>query len=270
RLERPLGKFIFPPSAFTPEHEKQAKEALTRTDVAQPALGAASLGMFRLLTRLGVRPDMMAGHSYGDYVALCAAGSLPSEELIRLSHERGRIILEATDRIPGAMAAVEADADTVAAVLDELDNVTAANLNSPNQTVISGTEEDIRAALERFQKEGIRGQRIPVACAFHSPLIAPASEPFGRILDSCSFVPPQYPVYANTTATPYPNDPATVAALLRQHLASPVRFRDEIEAMYVAGARVFVEVGPQGVLTGLVGQTLAGRPHLAIASDLKG
>ncbi len=138
--------------AFTPEQEKQAKEALTRTDVAQPALGAASLGMFRLLNRLGVQADLFAGHSYGDYVALCAAGALSSEDLIRLSHERGRIILEATERMPGAMAAIEADADTVAAVLDELDGVMAANLNSPNQTVISGSEEGIAAALECFQQ----------------------------------------------------------------------------------------------------------------------
>ena len=117
RLDRPLGKFIFPPSSFTPEQEKQAREALTRTDVAQPALGAASLGMFRLLARLGVRADLFAGHSYGDYVALCAAGTLSTDDLIRVSHERGRIILDATERMPGAMAAVEADAETVAAVV---------------------------------------------------------------------------------------------------------------------------------------------------------
>lgn len=270
RLERPLGKFIFPPSAFTPEEEKQTKEALTRTDVAQPALGAASLGMFRLLTRLGVRADLFAGHSYGDYAALCAAGALSLEDLIRVSHERGHIIVEATDRMPGAMAAVEADADTVAGVLDELDGVMAANLNSPNQTVISGTEEGVEAALECFQKHGIRGQRIPVACAFHSPLVAAAGEPFGRALASYIFKAPQTPVYANTTAAPYPTDPNAVVNLLRQHLASPVRFREEIESMYAAGARVFVEVGPQSVLTGLVGQTLADRPHLAVASDLKG
>ncbi|MHB1422621.1 MAG: SDR family NAD(P)-dependent oxidoreductase [Gemmataceae bacterium] len=270
RLRGLLGKFIFPPSPFTPEQEKQSKEALTRTDVAQPALGAAGLGMFRLLSRLGVRPDLFAGHSYGDYVALCAAGALSAEDLIRLSHARGRIILEATERMPGAMAAIEADADTVAAVLDELDGVMAANLNSPNQTVISGTEEGVRAALDCFQKHGIRGQRIPVACAFHSPLVAAASEPFGRALDEYSFQAPQYPVYANTTAAPYPPEPGGVVNLLRQHLASPVRFGEEIEAMYTAGARIFVEVGPQGVLTGLVGQTLAGRPHLALASDLKG
>ena len=172
--------------------------------------------------------------------------------------------------MPGAMAAIEADADTVAAVLDKLDGVMAANLNSPKQTVISGTEEGIRTALECFQKHDIRGQRIPVACAFHSPLVAAASEPFGKALENYSFKSPQYPVYANTTATPYPAEPASVVNLLRQHLASPVRFGEEIEAMYAAGARIFVEVGPQGVLTGLVGQTLADRPHLALASDLKG
>ena len=180
RLDRPLGKFIFPPSSFTPEQEKQAREALTRTDVAQPALGAASLGMFRLLTRLGVRADLFAGHSYGDYVALCAAGTLSTDDLIRVSHERGRIILDATERMPGAMAAVEADAETVASVLDELDGVMAANLNSPNQTVISGTEEGVQGALDCFQRLGIRGQRIPVACAFHSPLVAAAGEPFAQ------------------------------------------------------------------------------------------
>ncbi len=270
RLERPLGKFIFPPSAFSPEQEKHAKEALTRTDVAQPALGAASLGMLRLLTRLGLQPDLFAGHSYGDFVALCAAGALLPEALIRLSHERGRSILEATDRMPGAMAAIDADADTVAAVLDELDGVIAANLNSPNQTVISGTEEGVRAALDCFRKHCIRGQRIPVACAFHSPLVAAAGEKFGRALASCSFKAPLTPVYANTTASPYPPEPESVVHLLRQHLTSPVHFRDEVEAMYADGARVFVEVGPQGVLTGLVGQTLAGRPHLAVASDSKG
>jgi acyl transferase domain-containing protein/NAD(P)-dependent dehydrogenase (short-subunit alcohol dehydrogenase family)/acyl carrier protein len=270
RLERPLGKFVFPPSAFTPEQEKQARDALTRTDVAQPAIGAASLGMFHLLTRLGVHADVMAGHSYGDYVALCAAGALPPEELIRLSHERGRIIGEATDRMPGAMAAIEADPDIVAAVLGELDGVMAANLNSPKQTVISGTEEGIRAALDCFQKRGVRGQRLPVACAFHSPLIAPAGEPFARALGSYSFKAPQSPVWANTTATPYPPEPAAVVDLLRRHLASPVRFREEIESMYAAGARVFVEVGPQGILTALVGQTLGDRPHLALASDIKG
>jgi acyl transferase domain-containing protein len=270
RLEKPLGKFIFPPSAFSPEQEKQAQESLTRTDIAQPAIGAASIGMYRLLECLGVTADMFAGHSYGDYVALCAADSLAASELFRLSHERGRIILETAKRMPGAMAAIEADASSVASVVAALDGVTAANLNSPNQTVISGIDDSIGVALERFQMRGIHGKRISVACAFHSPLVAPATEAFGRVLDSCAFKSPQRPVYSNTTAAPYPAEPPALADVLRSHLASPVRFRDEIEAMYAAGARIFIEVGPQGILTGLVNQTLTRRPHLAIACDLKG
>jgi acyl transferase domain-containing protein/NAD(P)-dependent dehydrogenase (short-subunit alcohol dehydrogenase family)/acyl carrier protein len=270
KLDKPLGKFVFPPSTFTPKEEKQAKEALTRTEVAQPALGAASVGMLRLLTRLGVQADLFAGHSYGDYVALCAAGALSTGDLIRLSHERGRIIHDATESMPGAMAAIEADSEMVAAVLDELDGVMAANLNGPRQTVISGTEEGVAAALECFQKHGVRGQRLPVACAFHSPLVAAASEPFARALRQCAFATPQNPVYANTTATTYPNEPEKIVEVLSRHLASPVRFRDEIEAMYAAGARIFVEIGPQGVLTSLVGQTLGDKPHIALASDVKG
>jgi malonyl CoA-acyl carrier protein transacylase/NAD(P)-dependent dehydrogenase (short-subunit alcohol dehydrogenase family) len=237
--------------------------------MSESLLGSASLGMFRLLERLGVRADVLAGHSYGDYVALCAAGAISAAELIRLSHERGRIILATAERMPGAMAAVEADANTVAAMLAGIEGVTAANLNSPQQTVLSDTEDGIRSAVEQLDKQGIRGQRIPVACAFHSPLVA-ASEPFGRALASCNFKAPQYPVYANTTATLYPQEVPALVDLLRRHLASPVRFRDEIENMYVAGVRIFIEVGPHGVLTGLVNQTLAGRPHLAAATDLKG
>ena len=270
KLDKPLAKFIFPPSAFTPEEEQRAKESLTRTEVAQPAIGAASLGMLRLLTRLGVRADLFAGHSYGDYVALHAAGALSSGDLIRLSHERGRAICDATERMRGAMAAIETDYETAANVLDELDGVMAANRNSPKQTVLSGTEQGIASALECFEKHGIRGQRIPVACAFHSPLVAAAAEPFGRFLRQIDFKIPQYPVYANTTGTLYPHNPAELIEILSRHLASPVCFSDEIEAMYAAGARIFVEVGPQNVLTGLVDQILSDRPHLAVASDVKG
>src|SRR5205085_765500 len=116
---------------------------------------------------------------------------------------------------------------------------------------------------------GVRAQRIPVACGFHSPLIAGAREPLSQALAEATFAVPRKPVFSNTTAAPHPADPAAIARQLAGHLVSPVRFADEIGAMYDAGARVFVEVGPQAVLTGLTGQILAGRPHLAVASDLK-
>ncbi len=269
-LERPLGKWIFPPSAFTPEQEQQARQELSRTDVAQPALGAAGIALFRLLAALGIEPDLLAGHSYGDCAALCAAGALSFDDLVRLSHRRGAILRESAGAMPGAMAALEAGPEVVRRLLAGLDGVTAANFNGPTQTVLSGSEEGIAAALERARQEGVRGQRLAVACGFHSPLVEKAREPFARALVAYRFAAPRRPVYANTTAAPYPDDPAAVADLLARHLTSPVRFHEEVDALYDAGARVFVEVGPQAVLTGLVGQVLSGRPHLAVASDVKG
>jgi acyl transferase domain-containing protein/NAD(P)-dependent dehydrogenase (short-subunit alcohol dehydrogenase family) len=270
RLDRPLGRLLFPGSAFTPEKERQHREALTRADVAQPALGAVSLGLLRLLESLGVEPEFLAGHSYGEYVALCAAGALDEDDLVRLSHRRGELIRSRTQAMPGGMLALDTDAQTAEALLDGLSGVTVANSNAPAQTVIAGSEEGLQAALQRCQAGGVRGQRLPVACAFHSPLVAAASEPLAEALKECRIRTPRRTVYANTTAAPYPAGLEAIAGLLVDHLTSTVRFREEIEAMYSAGARLFVEVGPQAVLTGLVGQILRDRPHLAVAADVKG
>src|SRR5262249_22587328 len=154
------------PSAFTPEQEAKAQTDLTRTEVAQLAVGAASLAMAGVLDRLGVEPAFLAGHSYGDYAALCAAGAMSFDDLIRLSHRRGEVLAAASKDAPGAMAAVEAGADTVEPLLQDLD-VFAVNLNSPHQTVISGKVEAVDQALARLKQKRLRGQRIPVAAAFH-------------------------------------------------------------------------------------------------------
>jgi acyl transferase domain-containing protein/NAD(P)H-dependent flavin oxidoreductase YrpB (nitropropane dioxygenase family)/NAD(P)-dependent dehydrogenase (short-subunit alcohol dehydrogenase family)/acyl carrier protein len=268
-LDRPLGKFIYPPSPFDPEHEKANREALQRTDVAQPAVGAVSLGMARLLGSLGVEPDFLAGHSYGEYVALAAAGAMSAADLFRVSHRRGQVIQAAAKVGGGGMLAADAPAGTVEPLLKGVREAWPANHNSPNQTVIAGTEAGLKSAAERFQQAGVASRRIPVACGFHSPLIAGAKGPLAALLNEVRFSAPTKPVFSNTTAAPH-SEPSGLPAQLAEHLVSPVRFRDELEAMYEAGARVFIEVGPQGVLTGLAQQTLAGKPHLAIASDAKG
>jgi acyl transferase domain-containing protein/NAD(P)H-dependent flavin oxidoreductase YrpB (nitropropane dioxygenase family)/NAD(P)-dependent dehydrogenase (short-subunit alcohol dehydrogenase family) len=269
-LDRPLGKFIYPGSAFSTEKERLNKVELTRADVAQPAIGAVSLALYRLLYELGVEAHFFAGHSYGEYVALCAAGALDEDELIRLSYHRGRTIRARAGAMPGGMVALSGDVHTAGDLLSGIAGVTVANTNSPAQTVVSGDEQGLQALLQRCQARGIPGQRLEVACAFHSPLVAVARAALAEVLGGCRFRPPARTVFANATAAPYPADPAGIASLLVEHLTSPVRFREEVEAMYAAGARLFVEVGPQGVLTGLVGQTLRDRPHLAVASDVKG
>ena len=268
-LERPLGRFVFPPTSFTPEQEEAARSALTRTEVAQPSVGAADLGMFHLLTALGVEPDFLAGHSYGEYVALCAAGAIAEADLPRLSHLRGKVIVEASAATPGSMVAFDAPAEIVEELIVGT-GTTVANKNSPRQTVISGTPEALAAALAKGKERGVHGQKIGVSRGFHSPLVAGAREPLARALAETHFSTPRRAVFSNTTAAAYPDDPAAIPELLAEHLVSPVRFQDEIEAMYEAGARIFVEVGPQGVLTGLVRQILGERTHLAVASDAKG
>jgi acyl transferase domain-containing protein/NAD(P)H-dependent flavin oxidoreductase YrpB (nitropropane dioxygenase family)/NAD(P)-dependent dehydrogenase (short-subunit alcohol dehydrogenase family)/acyl carrier protein len=270
KLERPLGRLIYPPSPFTPEQEQAAKEALQRTEVAQPAVGATSLAMHRLLSLLGIEPDFLAGHSYGEYAALAAAGSIPLSDLIRLSHRRGEVIAAASPHMPGGMIAVEAGAEAVTKVLTGLPNITLANHNSPKQTVIAADEAGLQAATEKLHAAVLRHQRIAVACGFHSPLVAAAREPLAQALAEVPFASPRSPVFSNTTAKAHDVPPHDLAARLAEHLISPVRFREEVEALYEAGARIFVEVGPQAVLTGLVGQTLEGRPHVALASDQKG
>jgi acyl transferase domain-containing protein/NAD(P)H-dependent flavin oxidoreductase YrpB (nitropropane dioxygenase family)/NAD(P)-dependent dehydrogenase (short-subunit alcohol dehydrogenase family)/acyl carrier protein len=268
-LDRPLGKLIYPPSPFTPEQEAANRKALQRTEVAQPAIGAVSFGMFKLLAALGIEPDFLGGHSYGEYVALAAAGALSEEDLIRLSYRRGQAIKDAAVGAPGGMIALDATPQVLEPILKGNAEAWVANHNSPHQTVIAGTEAGLKLAAEKLQAAGIRSQRIPVACGFHSPLIAGAKAALADALGEAKFTAPRTPVFSNTSAAAHPSDGGAIAAQLADHLVSPVRFADEIAAMYEAGARVFVEVGPQAVLTGLTGQILADRPHLALASDLK-
>lgn len=269
-LPRPLSRYIFPPPAFTAEDKERQSARLTETNVAQPALGAAGTAMLRVLGSLGLRPAMAAGHSYGEYVALHAAGVIDAGVLALLSEARGRSIIEAAREDLGTMAAVPAGRVQVQEILRDRDDVWIANLNAPEQTVISGTEDGIASVVEEMKRRGIEARPLPVACAFHSPLVAPARDRLSRVLGSQEFRPPSVKVFSNTTATAYPEDGRATATLLTEHLVNPVLFADEIEAMYAEGARVFVEVGPRGVLASLTGQILSGRPHLAVATDQPG
>jgi acyl transferase domain-containing protein/NAD(P)H-dependent flavin oxidoreductase YrpB (nitropropane dioxygenase family)/NAD(P)-dependent dehydrogenase (short-subunit alcohol dehydrogenase family) len=258
---------LFPPKAFTDAEARAQKAAITDTRTAQPTLGIVELAMTRTLARFGVVPAMTAGHSYGELVALAVSGALPAADLLELSSARASEILAAAAGAPGTMAAAGGSEAAVRAALAGLDGVCVANQNAPDQTVIAGADAAIAVAMEQLGKHGIAARRIAVACAFHSPIVAGASEAFGRKLAGVGFAPPGMPVYANSTAAPYPSDPDAIRAQLARQLALPVRFVDQIEAMYTAGARVFVEAGPGGVLTDLVGRILKGRPHLVVRCD---
>ncbi|MEW6221243.1 MAG: SDR family NAD(P)-dependent oxidoreductase [Thermodesulfobacteriota bacterium] len=267
RLETPLSALVFPPPAFDEGAAREARRRLTRTDVAQPAMGAADVGLCRLLASLGVRPAMTAGHSYGEYVALWAAGVLDEETLFALSSARGRLMLAAAGQDLGTMAAVEADRQTVAAALEGVAAVWPSNCNSPRQTLVAGSQAGVAEATGILASQGLKVSPVPVSCPFHSPLMAPVQADFAPLLATAAFRPPRLPVFSNTLAGPYPEETAGYARLLADHIVTPVAFVDEIEAMYQAGARIFVEVGPKSVLANLTRQILAGRPHTTVALD---
>jgi acyl transferase domain-containing protein/NAD(P)H-dependent flavin oxidoreductase YrpB (nitropropane dioxygenase family)/NADP-dependent 3-hydroxy acid dehydrogenase YdfG/acyl carrier protein len=263
-----IASHIFPVPVFDDAARDAQQVALNDTAVAQPALGMTGMAAFDVLTRFGLRPDFVAGHSYGEYVALCAAGALSFDALIRLSMARGRL---SADAPPGAMAALEADGVCVAETIASHDmKISIANLNGPDQTIVSGTVEAIDAALPVFAQAGLRVKKLPVSAAFHCGIMAGPRDALAAELANVEFNTPGVPVYSNTTGEPYPPSGDEVRALLARHIAEPVRFADEIEALYRAGARVFVECGPGLVLGGLVDRILGSRTHATLGIDAPG
>ncbi|MGI5327406.1 SDR family NAD(P)-dependent oxidoreductase [Actinomadura nitritigenes] len=274
RLQRLLrlagGRYapaMFPPAAFGPGEARRQREALTDTRVAQPALGIAGLAVHRLLTAVGVHPDLAAGHSYGELVALCAAGVFDDTDMIELSAARAEAILAAAGADAGAMAAVAAPLRQVREAVSGVSEIVVANHNAPDQVVVSGTTAGVARALAVLAERGLAAERLQVACAFHSPLVAAASGTLRTALAGRDLRSPAFTVWSNTTAAPYDSDPADLAATLAGQIAAPVRFVEQIEAMYEAGARTFVEAGPGRVLTGLTRRILGDRPHTAVACD---
>jgi acyl transferase domain-containing protein/NADP-dependent 3-hydroxy acid dehydrogenase YdfG len=243
---------------------------LRETGNAQPALGAADLALSDVLARFGVRATASAGHSYGELVALCHAGVVPREQLQPLSRARARAMLDALDGQPGAMTVVVAPSTVASALLEGVEGAWLANLNSPAQSVIAGELGAVEQVERRARAEGQRVKRLAVPYAFHTPRLRAAQTAFARALAQCELAPPSLPVFSNAEAAPYPDAASAIRQLLSRQLAEPVRFEAMVRRMYDAGARVFVEVGPSDVLTGLVRDILNGAPHLAVATDRAG
>lgn len=264
-----LHDVVYPIPVFS-DQERQAQAALlTRTDWAQPAIGATSLSMLRLLEQVGVTAQAAAGHSYGEIAALYAAGVIPSAaEMLTISRKRGELMNQAATT-PGAMMAIRASERQVGQLIADhgASEVRIANINSPSQVVVAGATAAIDAFQRALESEKIACQRLPVATAFHTELVAGCAAPFGQFLAGVAFNAPRMTVYANTTAAPYPAAAGEMKDNLAQQLARPVHFEKMIHRMHDDGCRLFVEIGPGSALTGMVGDCLKGKPHAAVSFD---
>ncbi|MDE6247842.1 MAG: ACP S-malonyltransferase [Muribaculaceae bacterium] len=229
------------------------EEDLKQTSVTQPAIFLHSVILAKSLGD-EFKPDMVAGHSLGEFSALVAAGALSFEEGLKLVAKRAHAMQKACDIKPSTMAAVLALPDEkVEELCAEVDDVVApANYNCPGQVVISGTIEGIDAACEKMLAAGAkRALKLKVGGAFHSPLMAPAQEELAEAIEAADFHQPVCPIYQNVDGKPH-TDPAEIKANLIKQLTAPVRWTQDVEAMVADGADEFIELGPGAVLQGLV------------------
>lgn len=242
--------------------EIDADEALKQTHITQPALFVHSLAVIRVLETGDLSPAMCAGHSLGEYSALTAAGALDFEPALEIVQLRGRLMAEAGEQRPGAMAAVLGleDEEVVRLCTDASDDsgsvVQAANFNAPGQVVISGDVKAVEHAMSLANRRGAK-RTIPlsVSGAFHSPLMEHARDGLAEALRAIEIRPPDCPVYLNVTAEPA-SEPEEIRRRLLEQLTAPVLWSQSLRRMQADGADRFVEVGAGTVLTGLARRTL--------------
>jgi [acyl-carrier-protein] S-malonyltransferase len=227
-------------------------EDLKQTRVTQPAVFLHSVISAQLMTTY--KPDMVAGHSLGEFSALVAAGVVAWKDALRLVSERALAMQEACELQAGTMAAVLGMADErVAEICHSIEDVVvAANFNCPGQVVISGSLSGVEQACVALKEGGAkRALRLPVGGAFHSPLMQPAAERLEKAILATTFHAPNCPVYQNVSAKGE-TDKDVIKQQLLQQLTSPVRWTQSVEQMIADGATVFYEFGPGDVLKGLI------------------
>ena len=232
---------------------------LKQTKVTQPAVFLHSV--ITALCLEDFKPDMVAGHSLGEFSALTAAGSLSFEDGLRLVYARAMAMQKACEAAPSTMAAVIGLADDViekicAEVTKDGSVVVPANYNSPGQVVISGNVEAVKEACAKLKEAGAkRALPLAVGGAFHSPLMEMARVELAKAIEAAPVNQPVCPVYQNVDALPH-TDPAEIKANLLKQLTAPVRWTQSVQRMLADGMTEFVECGPGQVLTGLIGRIM--------------
>ncbi len=250
--------------------EQQAKDAenkLKQTEFTQPAMLTADLAIYRLLSEHGINPDMVAGHSLGEYAALMVSGIMKFHDALRAAAARGTEMGSVEVKDKGLMASVSAPLEKIQEVIDSVDGyIIAANKNSPMMAVIAGETEPMQNAISRFAELNIPCVTLQTSHAFHSRIVAPANEPLHRFLEELELSLPSIPITANYDGKFYPENlkdgESVHDAILNQlapQMSSAVEWTQQIEEMYRQGGRLFIEVGPKRALALFAEQILEKR-----------
>lgn len=236
-----------------PELCFEENDRLDITEYTQAAMVTASIAMMRVLEEKGIKPDVAAGLSLGEYCALAAAGVMSDEDAIRTVRQRGILMQEAVPVGEGAMAAILAlDAAAIEEVTGAMEGVWIANYNCPGQIVISGEKAAVEEACEKLKAAGAkRAVMLNVSGPFHSGMLTAAGEKLGQVLSQVELHEPQIPYVANVTAQ-YVKSAAEVKELLTRQVSSSVRWQQSVEAMIGDGVDTFIEIGPGKTLAGFM------------------
>ncbi|MCC6973029.1 MAG: acyltransferase domain-containing protein [Anaerolineae bacterium] len=267
---QPLSEVVFPTPAFDEPGKQAQAAALQRTEYVQPAVGAFSAGLWRVLVRSGFRADFLAGHSFGELSALWAGGALSDDDYFMLVRARGKAMAPPADTNfdAGTMYAVTGTHSQITALPNELlsyAGVTVANHNSPTQAVIAGPARAAGEAAKMLTGKGYKAVQLAVSAAFHTPLVGHAQVPFAAAVRSATFRVASAPVYSNASGGAYPADPAAMKQILADHILQSVQFQRQVENIHAAGGYLFVEVGPRSILSNLVKDILGDKPHRVVA-----
>lgn len=236
------------------------EEALKQTENTQLAILTCSVATLRILKEFGITPNAVAGHSLGEYSALVAAGVLDFADALRLVHARASLMAEAAETQQGTMAAILGmETEQLQKLCDTAEGtVNIANYNCPGQLVISGGVDAVNqvVSLAKVEIGERRCRLLPVSGAFHSPLMAPAQQKFGSVLDSVTLYPPKVDIVMNVTGE-FVTDAENIRHLLFQQITQPVQWEKTLHTIEKTGVTHFIEVGPGKVLSGLVKRTLS-------------
>ena len=249
-LGKPLTDYIFVDAADNTAVNKATFD-LMQTEITQPAMLTMDIALYRLLQSYGFDADMVMGHSLGEYAALIAAGIMPFADALEAAAARGSEMAAVKVDDNGKMAAVLAPLDVVEAILAQVDGyVIPANINSLSQCVFGGASTAVDTAVKLFQEKEYKVMTLPVSHAFHTSIVAPASEPLREMLDRLDIQSPKLPLVANVTGELYPTDVTEIKELLKLQIASTVQWVKGLQTLYANGVRTFVEVGPKRALRG--------------------
>ena len=252
----------------TKEQIAEREAAIKRTEMTQPAVLTADIAMMRLLSSFGIKPDVVMGHSLGEYAAAVAAGIFDFENGLKAVCTRGKVMSEIRVEDNGKMASIAAPVERVEPELVRVAGyVAVANKNCPTQTVIAGASKSVDDAIKMFTDMGIQAVQIPVSHAFHSDIIKPAMPQYRAFLNTLEFHSPNMPITTNVTAEFYPNDPEKIKDLLVTQISHSVEWIKQLKTTYDSGVRLFVECGPKRVLSALASNTLTDKKDIKVLAS---